>query len=348
MMAPAREAKQARLLTTTLCEICSCTCGVVNGVLTTCVVTMSSGHGATLLWPSTHFRRVGVWLCVHRVQLYEGQHAPCKSGSYDPTGVAPSGVCSNICPPHLPYSKPGSTTFSDCLTTNANLFVVSTALNRIVAINADTDDYQLIKEGGEVDNPYDNEFINETELLVSIRLKSRVDRFNTDGQFMGTFAFVGSPIGILYLAEFNLVVIASATSGKEVYFFDVNDYLGEPLRETNAVGVLTMSAVNADYPQYLSRGENPDEILITTFDNKVVRMCVPTTACTTASRVMPKNGGVDIQGIATLHSKGTFLVADRKYGDQGKIFECSLTWVSPPSTSSIARSRERIKGRREQ
>jgi len=135
--------------------------------------------------------------------------------------------------------------------------------------DTDTDDYQLIKEGGAVNTLLDNEFINEMELLVSMQAKGRVDRFNIEAQFMGTFALVTSPIGILHFPEFNLVAIASYISFKEVFFFDVNDYQGEPLRETDAVGVLAMSAVNADMPKYLSRGENPDEILITTKDDNL-------------------------------------------------------------------------------
>ena len=257
--------------------------------------------------------------------LYEGQLVPCNSGTYNITGNAPSGECTNTCPPHLPYSKPGSTTFDDCLTVGANMFVVSTGLNRIVVLNADTDDYQLLKEGGEVDTPADGEFINETELFVAMNTKSRVEKFNIEGHFMGTFAFVISPLGILHFPEFDMVAIAA--SAKRVFFFGVNDHQGEPLQENDAVGVLRMSDVNAVDPMYLSRGENLDEILITTDDGKVVRMCVPTTACTTASRVMLKNDGVAIVGIATLHSKGTFLVADSRGGLDDKIYECSLTWV---------------------
>ena len=61
------------------------------------------------------------------------------------------------------------------------------------------------------------------------------------------------------------MAVASAVGGNfMVYFFDLNDYQGEPLQPSDAAGVLTMSAVNADSPRYLSRGENPDEILITT------------------------------------------------------------------------------------
>jgi len=41
---------------------------------------------------------------------------------------------------------------------------------------------------------------------------------------------------------------------------------------------------------------------------------------------MLKNGGLSIEGIATLHSKGTFLVTDRRTKGDGKIYECSLTW----------------------
>jgi len=112
----------------------------------------------------------------------------------------------------------------------------------------------------------------------------------------------------------------------QVFFFNVDDYNGsEPLEESDAVGTVQMSAVNADEPMYLSRGENPDEILITTFDKKVVRMCVPTTGCTSNSLVMVKYGLDYAMGIARLDK--TFLVADRKNTGQGKIYECSLTWA---------------------
>jgi len=206
--------------------------------------------------------------------LYNGQRVPCKMGTYNITGKALNGLCTE-CPVLLESSsKPGSTIIDDCFTVTTNVFVTAKESNRIVALNADTDDYQLIKEGGEVDEPYDSEFITETELVVSMFEKSKVVKFNIEGQVVGTFAIVSRPYGILRLPELSLVAIFSCSSFKEVLFFDVRDYVGEPLQESDAVGKLFTIVGNADEPKYLSRGENPDEILIATHDNKVVRMYV--------------------------------------------------------------------------
>ena len=100
--------------------------------------------------------------------------------------MAPNGECTEECPAHLESSKAGSTTIDDCFTIKTNMFVVSDAANRIAAINADSDYFQLIKEGGEVDGCIDNELINETELFVSMQMKSRVDKFSIEGNFIGT------------------------------------------------------------------------------------------------------------------------------------------------------------------
>ena len=84
--------------------------------------------------------------------FYDGQPLPCDSGSFDPTGKAPNGECSGKCPARLPASERGATSVDICMTLNTNLFVMSAALDRIVALNSDTNDYQLIREGEEVDN----------------------------------------------------------------------------------------------------------------------------------------------------------------------------------------------------
>jgi len=205
----------------------------------------------------------GAYLTVSiECTLYDGQSVPCESGSYDVTGIASAaiGECSDKCPSHLPASKPGSTTIGDCFTVITNLFVLSDALNRIVALNADAKDYQLIKEGGAVDRPADFEFVG-TQLFVSMWQKDKVIAFNVEGEVLYTFAIVSGPEGILFLPELNLVAIASSTDWKTVFFFDTSakDTV-EPLQMSAAVGVLYMSDVNAGFPLCLSRGGNHDEV----------------------------------------------------------------------------------------
>jgi hypothetical protein len=87
-------------------------------------------------------------------------------------------------------------------------------------------------------------------------------------------------------------------------------------------------------PRYLSRSENPDELLATIildsagFGNRVVRFCIPTEAtCDPAERNMVlvdggEVGGADIVGVEVLLEKGTFLVSNRV--PTGRIWECPL------------------------
>jgi len=204
--------------------------------------------------------------CSH----YSGEPLPCNRGTHSPTGSAPDGVCGTKCPSHRQYSRPGSTTREDCFTPYTNVYVVSDALNRIMALNADKSDYWLISEGvtsssgdttnstGYVDRPYEIEFITETTFLVAMHDTSEIMKFTAEGDCLGAFARVVSPYGILFLPEFELVAIASfvntVNGEKPVYFFHVegasqSDGSGAPLvplLESDVVGVLDMSAVGAD------------------------------------------------------------------------------------------------------
>ena len=57
-----------------------------------------------------------------------------------------------------------------------------------------------------------------------------------------------------------------------VFFFNVDDYNGSRLPAAAGEWAVQISAVNAEESMYLSRGENPDAILITTFNKMMVRL----------------------------------------------------------------------------
>jgi len=111
------------------------------------------------------------------------------------------------------------------------MFVISEALNRIVALNTDTGDYQLILEGFPVEKPYDAEFVSTNSasnttggnvLFVSMWEKDIVVAFNAEGSALYTFAVATAPTGILHFPALNLIAIATATDRKEVFFFDTS------------------------------------------------------------------------------------------------------------------------------
>ena len=246
------------------------------------------------------------WMCANTpfiassvtitCSLYIGQSAPCSSGTFSATGSAPAPhPCSSSCPPHLSYSPRGATSLSQCLTLYNNFYAVSAGSNRATALNADTKQFELIKEGDYIDSPWDIEFITEHLTLISSYDGQHVLIIDSEGNDRGVFAYVTSPVGILHLPHLNLVAIASRSSTyKRVYFFSTDDFNnGTPLEMSDALSITT-STLGADEPLYLCRGEEPDEILITTEDAKVLRMCIPgipSSSCSAArNQIMVRSG----------------------------------------------------------
>ena len=110
----------------------------------------------------------------------------------------------------------------------------------MIAINADTKQFELITEAGVIDFPQDMEFITENLALVSSVTKMKVNVIDSEGIDHGVFAMVSSPVGILHLPHLNLVAIASAEpTYKKVYFFNLDDYTGIPLQWSDATSITT-------------------------------------------------------------------------------------------------------------
>jgi hypothetical protein len=67
------------------------------------------------LWNCVDGSEFGRYLPVSiSCTVYDGQPLPCSSGSFDPAGEAPYGICSSSCPSDLPNSPLGSTSIEDC------------------------------------------------------------------------------------------------------------------------------------------------------------------------------------------------------------------------------------------
>ena len=259
--------------------------------------------------------------------LYEGQHTTCLPGTYNASSTGPEGHCFP-CPAHLESSFPGATSVDDCFTKTANLFTVSDTSDRVVATNGDSDQYELIHEGGVVARPLDIEFVTEDEFIMTMNSRGVVERMNSEGTSLGTFATVSSPVGLIHLPEFNMVGVASQGGDGKIYFFSLaEDYFysggqGEPLTQDDAIEVSMVAG--ATDPLYMTIGEKSNEILVTTENGRVSRICVPSSRCNAAARntEMAYGGGQYLRGIGVLKSKNTYLVADR---GREKIFECPLT-----------------------
>ena len=159
--------------------------------------------------------------------------------------------------------------------------------------------------------------------------------------------WVTNPLGILHLPHINLVAVASLSEEKKVNFSNTDDYTGAPLQEFDATSITT-STLAAGKPQYLSLGELPNEILITTRDNKVVCICIPGTGCKMRNTVMV-HSGLGFWGIAIIPSRESYIVVDQI---ANKLFKCPLTTTNTSQVEGVrgdwgewmARSRSRKSG----
>ena len=259
-----------------------------------------------------------------KCSMYEGQPAPCVPGTYDPSGSGIEGSCS-VCPAHLEFSLSGSTSVDDCFTTRANVMSLSTSAFRVTGYNSDSDDHLLITEGGAVSEPIDLVFVTGSEILMTMYYNNEVVKMNVEGDVIGTFASVAGPYGITFLSNSRIVAVSSWASGGSIHFFVLDDFKNITLTESDAVGMVDMEPFGGGDPSYMTRGEHDDELLVTTFSNAVVRVCVPLTDCKPSlrNRIMMLGGG-KTRGIGVIHSQDSYLVVDSYFN---WIFRCPLAYA---------------------
>ena len=242
--------------------------------------------------------------------FFESDQIECEPGTHNTTGFGPEGKCNNKCPIHLPLSFPGSTSVKDCFTPYANILTVSEIANRITAFSPDSNNHGLLTEGEKVNTPKDIVFISSTEFLVSMFSKSVVVLMNVEGEFIRNFANVAAPWGLLFLPDLRMVAVAEAVNpGKSLIFFSVDDFeSGGTLEESDSVGKVLMNTLGVEQPFFLSLGESDNEVLATTWDGYVVRICVPTTSCHPGKRNRQMLSEGWVVGIGVIRLLDVYLV----------------------------------------
>ena len=269
-------------------------------------------------------------------EAFAGEQRTCASGTYNSTALGPDGVC-NRCPPHLETTFPGATSVTDCFTIAANVFAVSQDTNRVTVYSPGSSHHNLLAEkadGGMVDSPMDIVFISETIMLVSMLLRGALILLNVEGEELGVFANVGRPWGLLFLHEHRMVAVADTVGYGQVLFFKLDDFTskGRTLEESDAVGTVEFGVYPpwADSPRFMSMGENDSEVLVTTWDDHVVRICVPGTSCDPEVRNSDMLSDLfldTVSGIGVIRAKNIYLLCETpayKYTGDAKVWACPL------------------------
>jgi hypothetical protein len=165
--------------------------------------------------------------CSH----FEGRTRACQPGSFEASGVAPDGMCSGVCPPHLPTSFLGSKSLEACMTLGANLLAVSMSGDRVLEFDPDESNFRTRVDEGFLEGPGDVVCVSELRCIISGYESSKVKVVNLRGEDQGVFAVLGNPYGLLYVPDLNLVVVC-VVANDAVLVFDAQGYelLGRPLQ----------------------------------------------------------------------------------------------------------------------
>jgi len=188
-------------------------------------------------------------------------------------------------------------------------------------------------DGPPVNVARDLVFISSTVFLASMQFAGQLVMVSVEGEFLGIFAHVSDMCGLLYFPDRRVVAVGSVSVGK-VFFFNVDDFdvnLGVSLTESDALGVINTMSIGGIQckPVYLSSGESTDELLVSTMDNKVLRVCVPGTPCKSQFRnavMLTGYGTVWYGGVRAMPLDNSFLICDRKQPGEGHgiIYKCPL------------------------
>ncbi len=220
-----------------LLSSCPITCGTCGGeyTLSTATPTQSSTSAPT---PSTTSQIVSVSRAPtssptssHPAELTASPTAPtssltCDEGSGGQYRDENDGLCRDC--PEFHFAPPGSTSSEHCILIGGDLFVLSFLANAVDAFSNDERTFKRVVQDIEFfRGPRDILFISPTRFLVSFSpyatLISGVLEFDIDGNYIGVFAHVSDPHGMIKHPSNNWVGIACTCDGMDSGGFQVDD-----------------------------------------------------------------------------------------------------------------------------
>jgi hypothetical protein len=225
---------------------------------------------------------------------------------------------------------PGSTSPAACFTPTNNLFISSDTTDRLTAYNGGGQSYSLLQEGGELDVPRGIAFLNSTTLLLANFQGQNVLLVTVEGEVVDVFATNSGPQDVILLDNTDTVAVSSMAFGGGIHFFSVDDYEQRgtlDFQESGDTDFVEMPT-GAGGPRSMCEGEGEGEILVTTYNNRVIRVCAPNTTCRASHRTATMLYGQNLEGIVKLED--TYLVADRKTVGYaaGIVYQCPICTFS--------------------
>jgi serine/threonine protein kinase/DNA-binding beta-propeller fold protein YncE len=234
----------------------------------------------------------------------------------------------------------------------ANVYLVSPSYDRVVALDGDTAQYEIVEEFADNERPLSIASVPNGKFLLAMPNRNEVIIMDADGNELGVFANI-SPAYVKYLPAHNKVAVIHSDSERKIYFFDVAETRFEqidqfePLTIDDAremrVNVTEGHNGNSDNFRaiYLLEGENDNEILVISdltsmtsiIGKELVRQCLPWVANTVCNQndrnkvMIGNSAGYELKSVGVMRSKETYLLATDENAVSQTVYECDLTRV---------------------
>jgi len=154
---------------------------------------------------------------------------PCVEGTWAPAGSVTCGLCPlgtfnsvhgsgsitdcQACPDGM-SSLSGATTASECFDDSGtfNLFVAEGSSNRVSTFSRSTFGFAPVFQGLPLNAPYSIVFISAIHFVVASTATDQILKFMYDGTYVGVFASVSEPRGLLLLPDLDPPQVAAAVT----------------------------------------------------------------------------------------------------------------------------------------
>ena len=155
------------------------------------------------------------------VQCATGTWAPARSltcrlcplGTFNSVRGSGSITDCQACPAGM-SSLPGAATATECFDDSGmfNMFVAEGSSNRVSTFSRSTAGFAPVFQGSPLNAPYGLVFISAIHFIVACTANNQILKFMYDGTYVGVFASVSEPRGLLLLPDLEPPQVAAAVT----------------------------------------------------------------------------------------------------------------------------------------
>ena len=267
---------------------------------------------------------------------YEGDGVVCTQckNSFSDGGAA---ECTD-CPVDRPWAPARATDESECMIFDDpgtfNMFVAEGSSNRVSTFSRSTFDFSPVFQGLPLNAPYGLIFISVIHFVVSSTATDQILKFTYDGTYVGVFASVNEPRGLLLLPDLDPPQVAAAVTvrtaqGTEKKIMFLSAGSGSAIGEVELAMSEALTYVVHDLAAV---GGASDQLLVTLAHStnggmrrKVWLICVPNTQCSDPTKeigffydIVAGDAG-NPPRVAKVSSRSTYFLTCAR-----SVFECQV------------------------